>query len=139
MPFCTNCGTPIENLDDTCPFCGNDPKSLGTYATKGEAPKAEQPAAPPAPTVTPTVTPPPEKPRMLSIPHLLFSIFNTIFCCFPFGIAGIFLTVMAKEDSRSKESERSLLKIALILNAVGTALVALLFLVYIVMILGLGL
>lgn len=137
MPFCPNCGTPVENLNDTCPSCGMSPNGV----PKDTAPETE---APETPVVEPEIitnnadqnsTP---APRQLNIAQLIWGIVNAACCCPPLGIAGIILTVMAK-DALTDEEEKKKLKIAMILNAVGTALVALFFLMYIVLILVVGL
>lgn len=119
MPFCPNCGTPVENLNDTCPSCGMSPNG----APKDTTPETE---APETPVVEPEIitdnadqnsTP---APRQLNMAQLIWGIVNAACCCTPLGIAGIILAVMAK-DAPTDEEEKKKLKIAMILNIIGTA------------------
>ena len=126
MPFCPNCGTPVENLNDPCPACNRTAapevaKATETPAQEApavETPAVETPAA--APVVEPVVVPEPPKARQLNSAQLGWGIFNTVCCCMPCGIAAIILAVMAK-DSPDDETEQKRLNIAKILNIVGPA------------------
>lgn len=65
--FCTNCGTELSPASNFCPNCGC--KSVST----GESQPKIQPTQP---TICPKT-------------YLTESILVTLFCCLPFGIAGI--------------------------------------------------
>ncbi len=141
MPFCPNCGTPVENLNDPCPACNKTAPAEAIKATEtpaAETPVAETPVAetPAAPVIEPVIVPEQPKVRQLNTAQLVCGIINSVCCCMPLGVAGIIMAVMAK-DSPDDATEEKRLNIAKILNIIGTvggAIVSILYVIYYVII-----
>jgi uncharacterized membrane protein YvbJ len=104
MAYCKNCGVALEENAKFCATCG---------ASQEETVAAEI-------TTEEIVAPAPKKASgNLNIAQLVWSIINLIACCGPLGIAGLVLTIIAK-DAPSAEDEAKKLKAAKTCNLIGT-------------------
>jgi uncharacterized membrane protein YvbJ len=104
MAYCKNCGVALEENAKFCANCG---------ASQEETVAAEI-------TTEEIVAPAPKKASgNLNIAQLVWSIINLIACCGPLGIAGLVLTIIAK-DAPSAEDEAKKLKAAKTCNLIGT-------------------
>ncbi len=104
MAYCKNCGVALEENAKFCANCG---------ASQEETVAAEI-------TTEEIVAPAPKKASgNLNIAQLVWSIINLIACCGPLGIAGLILTIIAK-DAPSAEDEAKKLKVAKTCNLIGT-------------------
>ena len=124
MPFCPNCGNNVDNGAKFCPSCG--------------APQAPQNTTSAAPEINYYDAQPSGSSGQLNTVQLVWSIINLVMCCTPMGIAGIILTILAK-DAHSAEEEAKKLKIAKICNIVGTVGFVVLMIVYVaLMVIGMS-
>lgn len=104
MAYCKNCGVALEENAKFCATCG---------ASQEETVAAEI-------TTEEIVAPAPKKASgNLNIAQLVWSIINLVACCTPLGIAGLILTIIAK-DAPSAEDEAKKLKAAKTCNLIGT-------------------
>ena len=106
MKICKNCGVELDDNFVVCPHCG---------VACEMAPAEENTAS---------------VPNKLNVGQLVWSIINLAVCCTPLGIASLILTILAKDAE--PEKSRSHLKIAKILNLIGTIGGALIYIAYIV-------
>ena len=111
MAYCSKCGNLLEENVNTCPSCG-----------------AAQNAA-----STPVIATEQRASGTLNVLHLVWAIINLLLCCTPLGIAGLIMTILAK-DAPSAEEEVKKLKSAKICNLIGTIGGALVVIVYIMIV-----
>ena len=71
--------------------------------------------------------------RQLAVGQLVWSIINLVLCCMPLGIAGLVMTLNAK-NCMSMEEEQQKLKTAKTLNLIGTIGGAVVMILYVVLI-----
>ena len=116
MAYCTNCGNNIEDGVNFCPFCGAQQNT----ADKGPEINFDEPQINKAS-------------GQLNVTQLVWSIINLLACCTPLGIAGLILTILAK-DAPSAEDEASKLKTAKTCNLIGTIGAGVLILLYVILI-----
>ena len=103
MAYCSNCGAKLEENAKFCLACGTPVEQTETT----DAPVAD-------------ATPAPAKASgNLNVAQLVWSIINLILCCMPLGIAGLILTIFAK-DAPSAEEEAKKLKTAKTCNLIGS-------------------
>lgn len=122
MPYCRNCGTKLEEEVNFCPECGAAQKPATT----------EKEAAPEIPVVPIAETPEePTSSGKLSIGLIVWSVINIVFCCLPFAIPSLIMTVMAK-DAFTAEEEAKKLRSAKICNLIGTICFVILYILYFV-------
>ena len=115
MKICKNCGVELDDNFVVCPHCG----------VACEMAPAEENTA--------SVS------NKLNVGQLVWSIINLVMCCTPLGIASLILTILAKDAE--PEKSRSHLKIAKILNLIGTiggVIVLVLYIVLVVVMVMLG-
>ena len=106
MAYCSNCGTKLDENAKFCLACGTPTEQ--TENTETVAPSFED------------TTPAPAKASgVLNVGQLVWSIINLIACCMPLGIAGLLMTIFAK-DAPSAEEEAKKLKTAKTCNLIGT-------------------
>ena len=106
MAYCSNCGVKLEDNAKFCLSCGTPTEQ--TENTETVAPSFED------------TTPAPAKASgVLNVGQLVWSIINLIACCMPLGIAGLLMTIFAK-DAPSAEEEAKKLKTAKTCNLIGT-------------------
>ncbi len=121
MAYCKNCGVALDENAKFCATCG---------ASQEETVAAEI-------TTEEIVAPAPKKASgNLNIAQLVWSIINLIACCGPLGIAGLILTIIAK-DAPSAEDEAKKLKVAKTCNLIGTIggiIIGILYIAYIALI-----
>lgn len=122
MAFCRRCGNEIKEDAKFCHACGM--KTEPTY----------KPAPAPAPAPTPVApiiqTPTPEKSSgVLKISMLIWSLINLLSCCSPLAIAGLILTILAK-DASTAEEERKKLKSAKVCNLIATIISVICVIIY---------
>ena len=123
MAFCKNCGVALE---ENAKFCANCGTSLEEESVVAEITAEE------------IVTPAPKKASgNLNIAQLVWSIINLVACCTPLGIAGLILTILAK-DAPSAEDEAKKIKTAKTCNLIGTIGGVILSILYVVVIIVLG-
>lgn len=153
MRYCNNCGERIADDAKFCPSCGtkiNDPNQENTYKPPVEEPSVQENAQE---TKTPTTQPTDyqnshyipynpynsnlyQQPQVekasgnINVGMLIWSIINTLMCCMPLGVISLIFTIIANSASSAAE-EKSKVKIALILNIIGTASFFLLIIFYI--------
>jgi len=115
MAYCTNCGNNIEDGVKFCPNCGARQSSNdnGPEINFGDVQVNKSSG-------------------QLNVGQLVWSIINLLTCCTPLGIAGLILTLLAK-DAHSAEEETSKLKTAKICNLIGTIGAAVFVVLYIVL------
>ena len=107
MAYCSNCGTKLEENAKFCLACGTPTEQTENSTTINTAPVEE-------------ATPAPAKASgVLNMGMLIWAIINLISCCTPLGIAGLVLTILAK-DAPSAEEEAKKLKTAKTCNLIGT-------------------
>lgn len=112
MAYCSNCGYQLEENAKFCPACGTKAEAS---AETFEATATEIPA----PVESVIETPAPAKASgVLNMPMLIWAIINLIYCM-PLGIAGLVLTIMAK-DAPSETEEAKKLKTAKTCNIIGS-------------------
>ena len=121
MAYCKNCGVALEENAKFCATCG---------ASQEETVAAEI-------TTEEIVAPAPKKASgNLNIAQLIWSIINLVACCTPLGIAGLILTIIAK-DAPSAEDEAKKIKVAKTCNLIGTIggiIISILYIAYIALI-----
>jgi uncharacterized membrane protein YvbJ len=109
MAYCKNCGVALEENAKFCATCGASQEETVAAEITTEEITAEE-----------IVAPAPKKASgNLNIAQLVWSIINLIACCGPLGIAGLVLTIIAK-DAPSAEDEAKKLKAAKTCNLIGT-------------------
>ena len=107
MAYCSNCGTKLEENAKFCLACGTPTAQTENSTTINTAPVEE-------------ATPAPAKASgVLNMGMLIWAIINLISCCMPLGIAGLIMTIFAK-DAPSAEEEAKKLKTAKTCNLIGT-------------------
>ncbi|MBR5187636.1 MAG: zinc-ribbon domain-containing protein [Clostridia bacterium] len=107
MAYCSNCGSKLEENAKFCLACGTPTEQTENSTTINTAPVEE-------------ATPAPAKASgVLNMGMLIWAIINLISCCTPLGIAGLVLTILAK-DAPSAEEEAKKLKTAKTCNLIGT-------------------
>ena len=106
MAYCSNCGTKLEENAKFCLACGT-PTQETANTTVNTTPSEE------------TIPTPAKSSGELNIVQLVWSIINLIACCMPLGIAGLVMTIFAK-DASSAEEEAKKLKTAKTCNLIGT-------------------
>ena len=107
MAYCSNCGSKLEENAKFCLACGTPTEQTENSTTINTAPVEE-------------VTPAPAKASgVLNMGMLIWAIINLISCCTPLGIAGLVLTILAK-DAPSAEEEAKKIKTAKTCNLIGT-------------------
>jgi len=115
MAYCSNCGYQLEENAKFCPACGTKTETSAETLAE-EAPVTEIPT----PVESTIETPAPAKASgVLNMPMLIWAIINLIACCMPLGIAGLVLTIMAK-DAPSETEEAKKLKTAKTCNIIGS-------------------
>lgn len=116
MAYCTNCGNNIEDGVKFCPNCGAQQSSNdnGPEISFGDVQVNKSSG-------------------QLNVGQLVWSIINLLTCCTPLGIAGLILTLLAK-DAHSAEEETSKLKTAKICNLIGTIGAGVIILLYIALV-----
>ena len=105
MAYCKNCGVALDENAKFCSTCGasQEEETVVAEITSEEI-----------------VTPEPKKASgKLNIAQLVWSIINLVACCGPLGIAGLILTIIAK-DAPSAEDEAKKIKVAKTCNLIGT-------------------
>ena len=105
MAYCKNCGVALDENAKFCATCGasQEEETVVAEITSEEI-----------------VTPEPKKASgKLNIAQLVWSIINLVACCGPLGIAGLILTIIAK-DAPSAEDEAKKIKVAKTCNLIGT-------------------
>ena len=110
MAFCKNCGVALDDNAKFCTNCGasQDEETVVAEITAEEI-KTEE-----------IVAPAPEKASgTLNMGMLIWAIINLVTCCMPLGIAGLLLTIFAK-DAPSAEEEAKKLKTAKTCNLIGS-------------------
>ena len=117
MAYCSNCGTKIDENAKFCLACGTPTEQ--TENTETVAPSFED------------TTPAPAKASgVLNTAQLVWSIINLVVCCMPLGIAGLIMTIFAK-DAPTAEEEAKKLKTAKTCNLIGTIGSAVFYILYI--------
>ena len=114
MAYCSNCGSKLEENAKFCLACGT-PTAQTENSTVNTAP-VEDATIPP---IEETVPAPAKASGVLNMPMLIWAIINLIACCMPLGIAGLVLTIMAK-DAPSETEEAKKLKTAKTCNIIGS-------------------
>lgn len=126
MALCKNCGKQYENSSNFCPYCGavreeetqtvqNDMGQTTENVPEYDLYQYDQSALS-------FNEVPEEKPSgELNVGMLVWSILNTVICCGGPAIAGIILTVIAK-NSGTANAEKGLLKAARIINTIASIL-----------------
>ena len=120
MAFCKYCGNQIADDAKFCPACG-------AAQEKNEEQKTEQ-ASNGFTGYEPVKIPSSGK---MSVGYLVWSILNIIFCCWPFAIVGLVMTVTAR-DADTAEEEAQKLKKAKGWNLAATITAAVVWVLYIV-------
>ncbi len=108
MAFCKNCGNMLEENANTCSACGTVQTEAAPIVVN------EQKAS-----------------GTLNVLHLVWAIINLLACCTPLGIAGLIMTILAK-DAPNAADEAKKLKTAKICNLIGTIGGAIVMIAYIV-------
>jgi uncharacterized membrane protein YvbJ len=124
MAYCSNCGTKLEENAKFCLACGTPTEQTenNINATSFES-----------------TTPAPAKASgNLNVAQLVWSIINLVVCCMPLGIAGLVMTIFAK-DASTAEEEAKKLKTAKTCNLIGTIGSAVFYVLYFAFILILAL
>ena len=115
MAYCRYCGNQIADDAKFCTTCGasqeQDAGKTAEQSTQAEFGAATQP-----PRYEPLVMP---ASGTMKVGYLVWSILNILFCCLPFGIVGLVMTVMAP-DTKSAEEETKKLKSAKAWNLAAT-------------------
>ena len=81
MSFCPKCGAQVADGATFCPNCGYKLSEAQPVSTPSQPQPQPQPQSPSQAT-TPNSKPCPDN-------YLVYAILTTLFCCLPFGIAGI--------------------------------------------------
>lgn len=106
MAFCSNCGKQLDENAKFCLACGTPTEQIEN-PTENTAPVEEEAPAPA------------KASGVLNMGMLVWAIINLISCCTPLGIAGLILTILAK-DAPSAEEEAKKIKTAKTCNLIGT-------------------
>jgi len=114
MPYCRNCGNPIEDESKVCAICGT--VQDGSEQRSALAPDAEAS-------------------KKLNVGMLIWSIINTLMCCMPLGVVSLIMTVLAQNAS-SAQDEANKLKTAKICNLIGIIGVGVFLILYIILFVG---
>ena len=115
MAFCTNCGKQLDENAKFCLACGTPTAQTENSTTTNTAPVEDATIAP----VEEAVPAPAKASGVLNMGMLVWAIINLISCCTPLGIAGLILTILAK-DAPSAEEEAKKIKTAKTCNLIGT-------------------
>ena len=110
--YCKKCGNQVDDTQKFCPYCG---EAQTQTEAAGETVNAE-PIAEPV-----FVAEEPKKERSLNVGMLVWSILNMVFCCVPFGIVGLVMTILSKTADTDEDSE-SKIKKAKTFNLLSTIL-----------------
>ena len=128
MPFCSRCGVNVPPGTIQCPRCGlmlnSPPPGQGcapppAYQQQNMYPPVQQPYYHPYPM--------PMEPgsRRLSVGMLVWSIILMVtFYGFVFGLIALIMTILAKDEVYA-QGERGKLKVAKVLNIIGTVIIGL--------------
>ena len=120
MAFCRRCGNEIKDDAKFCHACGMQTEPI--YKTA--------PAPAPTPVAPIVQTPTPEKSSgVLKMSILIWSLLNLLSCCAPLGIAGLILTILAK-DASTAEEETKKLKSAKVCNLIATIFSVIVIVIY---------
>lgn len=85
MSFCPKCGAQVADGTTFCPNCGyklSEAQPVSTPPQPQPQPQSQSPSQSPSQATTPNSKPCPDN-------YLVYAILTTLFCCLPFGIAGI--------------------------------------------------
>ena len=126
MALCKNCGKQYENNSNFCPYCGavreEEPvvEQNNNEQTEGSVPEYDLYQYDQSALDFNGI--PEEQPSgELKVGMLVWSILNTVICCGGPAIAGIILTIIAK-NAKTAGAEKGLLKAARIVNIVTSIL-----------------
>ena len=137
MAFCKHCGSKLNEGDRFCPNCGAvvESESNGSFGGNNGNVNSGQNTSYGADPLNYSTSDGPS--RNINTGMLVWSIINIIFCCMPFGIWSLVMTIMAK-DAPSAEEEQKKLKLARTVNIVSAIIGALVYIVNIIMFVAMG-
>ncbi len=110
MAFCKKCGASIDDNSKFCPSCGASQETQTGVIEDIAMPKGSS--------------------GVLNVGMLVWSIINIVCLCVPLGIAGLILTLIAK-DAHTAEDEAKKIKSAKVCNLIGSIAAILVIILYV--------